>query len=673
MPQRDARGPRAAGVCCPDFICMLKLGAYPSQQRVLKSQCSDTDAPATFKVPSRVDTTSLPPEKMKAAGTLLTFGILFGGTLGGPWSAWMPQTIVAFEGTCVAIPCRFDYPDELRPSAVHGIWYFNSPYPRNYPPVVYKSRTSIVHESFQGRTRLLGDLQARNCTLQLGRLSPELAGKYFFRGDLGGYNQYTYSEHSNLEIINKPTIVPPAAVVVGTEAELRCVVPDNCPTMKPVVSWLHHEVLEEQAVFGQLEEESGTWSQVSLLKFRPSRENDGHELGCQVTYPNTTFLFEAFATLDVKYVPRILQVNSSLEITEGSHVVLACVVDSNPLALLAWFKEEAVLREEPSTNLTLELDNVTHAHDGIYTCSSHGGARSQDSWFWLCGSLADAPRKPSVNSSVVAVEGEPVTILCTTESNPEPIITIFKEKQIVATVVYESELLLEIPAVTHEDDGEYWCVAENQYGQRGSAFNLTVEFAPIILVESKCTAARDTVQCVCAVLANPEPVISFELPTRNVTVNETDQEFVYSQKTGYTVTSILTLRGEPDSQLFIVCSARNLYGTKNQQLQFHHSIWGISHELILIKDGWKNVNENSSFVQLEHPPMAYSGEYRPPAALDKSEYERRLASDKHLLNKPEGSLDLNVDYANIDFTKLATKDSYTLTEELAEYAEIRVK
>lgn len=40
--------------------------------------------------------------------------------------------------------------------------------------------------------------------------------------------------------------------------------------------------------------------------------------------------------------------------------------------------------------------------------------------------------------------------------------------------------------------------------------------------------------------------------------------------------------------------------------------------------------------------------------------------DKRLLNKRE-------DYANIDFTKLSTKDSYTLTEELAEYAEIRVK
>ncbi|XP_075763344.1 myelin-associated glycoprotein isoform X2 [Pelodiscus sinensis] len=579
---------------------------------------------------------------MKAAGALLAFGVLFGGAQGGPWSAWMPQTITAFEGTCVAIPCRFDYPDELRPSAVHGIWYFNSPYPRNYPPVVYKSRTSIVHESFQGRTRLLGDLQAHNCTLQLSRLSPELTGKYFFRGDLGGYNQYTYSEHSNLEIVNKPVIVPPEEVVAETEVELRCVVPDNCPTMKPVVTWLYHEGLEGQEVFGQLEEEGGTWNQVSLLKFRPSRENDRQELGCQVTYPNTTFLFEAFATLDVKYVPRILQVNSSLELTEGSQVVLTCVVDSSPLALLAWFREEVVLREEPATNLTLELHNVTHEQDGIYTCVAENlyGRVNRS----LALTVMYAPRKPLVNSSVVAVEGEPVTIVCTTESNPEPIITIFKEKQIVATVVYESELLLEIPAVSHEDDGEYWCVAENQYGQRSSAFNLTVEFAPIILVESKCTAARDTVQCICAVLANPEPVISFELPTRNVTVNETDQEFVYSQKTGYTVTSILTLRGEPDSQLFIVCSARNLYGTKNQQLQFHHTnnlMWAkvgpvgavVAFAILIAGVCYvsqtrkkKNVNENSSFVQLENPPVAYSGGYRPP---DKSESKEICSLESH--------------------------------------------
>ena len=97
----------------------------------------------------------------------------------------------------------FAFPSELRPAVVHGVWYFNSPYPKNYPPVVFKSRTQVVHESFQGRSRLLGDLGLRNCTLLLSNLSPELGGKYYFRGDLGGYNQYTFSEHSVLDIISE--------------------------------------------------------------------------------------------------------------------------------------------------------------------------------------------------------------------------------------------------------------------------------------------------------------------------------------------------------------------------------------------------------------------------------------------------------------------------------------
>ena len=113
---------------------------------------------------------------------------------------------------------------------------------------------------------------------------------------------------------------------------------------------------------------------------------------------------------------------------------------------------------------------------------SHLGVRvgwqKRPPWLLTTGPLScplDAPWKPTVNGTVVAVEGETVSILCSTQSNPDPILTIFKEKQILATVIYESELQLELPAVTPEDDGEYWCVAENQYGQRATAFNLSVE------------------------------------------------------------------------------------------------------------------------------------------------------------------------------------------------------
>ncbi|XP_053123736.1 myelin-associated glycoprotein-like isoform X2 [Hemicordylus capensis] len=573
------------------------------------------------------------------------FWMLLEGVLAGPWSAWMPSEISAFEGTCVVIPCRFSYPDELRPSAVHGIWYFNSPYPKNYPPVVYKSRTNIVHESYMGRTRLLGDLIFRNCTLQISRLSPELTGKYYFRGDLGGYNQYTYPEHSNLKIINKPTIVTPQEVVEGSEVEVSCVVPDNCPEMKPIVSWMNHDDLAENSVYGQVKENGSTWALVSMLKFLPSRENNGREVGCKVTYANTTFEFDGFTTLDIKYMPRITQVNSSVEVIQGTDVVLVCSVDSNPMAVISWLREEDVLHEDVGGNLTLHLDNITYLEDGIYTCVAeniHGKENHS-----LALAVMYAPWKPVVNVSVVAVEGEPVSILCSSQSNPEPTITIYKDKKAVTMGVYQNQVTLEFASVSHEDDGEYCCIAENQFGQRSTAFNLTVEFPPIILQESKCTAARDTVQCICAAKSNPESVITFELPTRNVTVNETDREFVYSQKNGYTITSILTLRGEVDSQLYIVCSARNLYGTKNQQLQFHHSnslMWAkvgpvgavVAFAILIAVVCYvsqtrkkKNMNESSSFMQTENPPVVFSGDYRTPGNLEKSESKEICSLQSH--------------------------------------------
>ncbi|XP_049974936.1 myelin-associated glycoprotein isoform X2 [Alexandromys fortis] len=579
--------------------------------------------------------------------TLPLFWIMISASRGGHWGAWMPSSISAFEGTCVSIPCRFDFPDELRPAVVHGVWYFNSPYPKNYPPVVFKSRTQVVHESFQGRSRLLGDLGLRNCTLLLSTLSPELGGKYYFRGDLGGYNQYTFSEHSVLDIINTPNIVVPPEVVAGSEVE------------------------------------------VSLLHFVPTREANGHRLGCQAAFPNTTLQFEGYASLDVKYPPVIVEMNSSVEAIEGSHVSLLCGADSNPLPLLTWMRDGMVLREAVADSLYLDLEEVTPGEDGVYACLAENAYGQDNRTVEL--SVMYAPWKPTVNGTVVAVEGETVSILCSTQSNPDPILTIFKEKQILATVIYESQLQLELPAVTPEDDGEYWCVAENQYGQTATAFNLSVEFAPIILLESHCAAARDTVQCLCVVKSNPEPSVAFELPSRNVTVNETEREFVYSERSGLLLTSILTLRGQAQAPPRVICTSRNLYGTQSLELPFqgaHRLMWAkigpvgavVAFAILIAIVCYitqtrrkKNVTENPSFSAGDNPHVLYTPEFRISGAPDKYESKRRLGSGRRLLGLRGEPPELDLSYSHSDLGKQPTKDSYTLTEELAEYAEIRVK
>lgn len=120
------------------------------------------------------------------------------------WNVWVPRDISAMTNSCVVIPCTFMYPAGVRPyRGIHGIWYFGQPYPQLFPPVVFKTRTDVVHESYKGRTKLLGDLHQRNCTLLINNIGTEHSGRYYFRADLGGANMYTYPDFAELKVLGR--------------------------------------------------------------------------------------------------------------------------------------------------------------------------------------------------------------------------------------------------------------------------------------------------------------------------------------------------------------------------------------------------------------------------------------------------------------------------------------
>ncbi|XP_067173560.1 LOW QUALITY PROTEIN: Schwann cell myelin protein-like [Apteryx mantelli] len=485
----------------------------------------------------------------------------------------MPPTIAGLEGTCVLLPCRFDYPEELRPAAVHGLWYFGNPYPKSYPPVVARSRPGgPVHESFEGRARLLGAPRARDCSLLLTGLSPELAGRYYFRGDLGGYNQYTFSEHATLEVTAEPSLELPEELVAGQEAEATCRVPDNCPGLGPALAWAGAEELPEAAAAPArpLEAPGGSRSLVARLRFRPRPGDGGRRLACRLAYANASLAAEAAVALDVQYPPEVEAVAGPAEAVEGAAVELACAARGRPPPLLAWLRGGRVLREAAGERLALPLPRVAPAHGGAYVCVAENRHGRHNRSLEL--RVRYPPRAPVVNGSAVVAAGEPVTVACSAESDPAPIVRVLKGGRVVAAAVYEPRVALELAAARPEDAGEYLCLAENQYGQQGTAFNVTVEFAPVVLPESRCTAGREAVQCVCAVAASPPAAVAFELPSRNATVGPGAAAFAFAPepRAGTTVTALLTLRGALEPRLAVLCAARNARGTAARQLRFHH-------------------------------------------------------------------------------------------------------
>ncbi|XP_077453958.1 myelin-associated glycoprotein isoform X2 [Stigmatopora argus] len=490
------------------------------------------------------------------------------------WRVWLTESVSAFSATCAVIPCSFAYPPSITPSpgGIHGVWYYGAPFQNSYPPVVLKTRTDVFHESFAGRTKLLGDLQRANCTLLIDDIGSQHAGKYFFRADLGGAKAYSFRESTELKVLEQPDVDVPEDIVSDESLTLTCRAPDNCPGMTPEIQWMYTDFLPDPEFVLDVEEEDNTVVLSRSLVFTPSPVHNGQLLGCRVFYPNTSLVYERLVTLDVKYAPRSVWVNVSSEVMEGSSVTLHCEVDSNPPPRISWKLGEREVLWDTATNLSLTIDEATPEEEGVYTCVGENAYGAMNTSLYLA--VKYPPREPSLNDSVTMVEGASFTLHCSSQGSPPPTLTWLKDGEVVGTVTADELSVLEIEDVAPQDEGQYRCMAENEYGWTSGTLNVTVEYAPVLLEESKCTVVREGVQCVCVGAGNPEPTVEFFLPDSNITVNETDRRYkFYTHTDGQRTTGMIKLKekGERGDDgvpaVNVRCKISNVYGSQNVALE----------------------------------------------------------------------------------------------------------
>ncbi|XP_066575225.1 myelin-associated glycoprotein isoform X3 [Amia ocellicauda] len=578
---------------------------------------------------------------------LLPILLVFKGTW-AQWNVWMPRDISTMTNSCVVIPCTFMYPSGVRPyRGIHGIWYFGQPYPQFFPPVVFKSRTDIVHESYKGRTKLLGDLQQRNCTLQINNIGIEHSGRYYFRADLGGTNIFTYPDFSEVKVLDQPIIELPEEIISNQSLEVTCYAPDNCPDMSPEVNWMNTEYLPNLQFSSEYLVESTTAVMSTTITFTPTHKHNGKLLGCKVQYPNTTYIYERIIALDVKYAPRAVEVNVSTDVMEGSMVILHCLVDSNPPSRISWVMLDTELQAETSLNSSLVIESIESGQEGVYTCVADNGYGTMNRSLYLA--VKYPPREPLVNESSTVVEGSNLHLHCRTQGNPVPTLTWLKDGNLVGNIIAEEHSVLEIEDITYEGDGEYRCLAENEHGRASSVINITVEFAPVFLLESKCMAVREGIQCVCVASGNPEPAIEFHLPDLNVTINETESRFnYYTHSDGYVATSMIKLKDKPASGLNVLCTMTNIYGTETVRLELQQerkyilaviigTIGGVAVIGFIIAAvryiSRKNQKENANpgqdlTLKLESPALFYSAVKKEKPSLRKKVLKTELLGTK---------------------------------------------
>ncbi|XP_067298679.1 B-cell receptor CD22-like [Pseudorasbora parva] len=179
---------------------------------------------------------------------------------------------------------------------------------------------------------------------------------------------------------------------------------------------------------------------------------------------------------------------SASEIVEGDLVTLNCNSDAKPQAENNWYKGELIV----GSGGVYSISNIRSDGSGEYKCRSRNKYGEKDSHAVKINVMY-APRDVVVtlNSSGVIVEGDSVTLSCSSDSNPPAVnFSWFKEDQTSAVGSGQS---FSISSFSSSFSGRFYCEAQNKYGsQRSASVSLSVnaeDIKPLITVPVGITAA----------------------------------------------------------------------------------------------------------------------------------------------------------------------------------------
>ncbi|XP_029929258.1 myelin-associated glycoprotein isoform X2 [Myripristis murdjan] len=273
----------------------------------------------------------------------------------------MPSSVAGLIGSCVVIPCSFNYPEhENKVTKFTGIWTERTGH------IIYHPVQSKVMQQYRDRTVLLGDLSKKDCSLKIDPIQSSDTGTFHFRIEMEGYEKYSYKQS---EVSISLTSVPEAATInvkedveQGETVSASCSAFHSCPTNSPVFIWSHSGKMHVQSK-GL---DNGQWQVTSSLTFHPTRADHSKPLECTVTYQGGQQM-NSSKILNVKYAPVNVKVVHKPSVREGDTVQLRCSSDANPAThSYQWHSDSGELL---ARGQLYTLPNVSR-HTGALYCTA---------------------------------------------------------------------------------------------------------------------------------------------------------------------------------------------------------------------------------------------------------------------------------------------------------------
>ncbi|XP_016307654.1 myelin-associated glycoprotein-like [Sinocyclocheilus anshuiensis] len=475
---------------------------------------------------------------MKMMETLVAF-LLTGSLIQGVFCGFnisLPKKVEALNGSCVFIPCTFDINQQLEnylTDSAKRMWFKDG-------------RSTAVFDSSRPNNGLLkgeifGTATEKNCTTRFDNVDQSHDGSYYFRLEANGVLKYNYKEptYSQVQITvlgspPKPTlsIFPDQQETTeGSSVSLRCSTKIFCPSRPPSLTWSSSLI---ESVTGQ-QYQSQT-ELISDLNFTVSHRHHRVTFNCTATHqlqqPSTTLRSRM---LRVQYAPKNTSVrinpaglnkcfiklpasetyapkNTSLSafpsssVMEGNPVTLICSSDANPAVNYTWYRDTERPLNPVQTGSNLTIKNTDPTHSGRYYCTAENKHGTQNSSVLL--DVQYAPKNTSLSAfpSSSVMEGNPVTLICSSDANPAVNYTWYRDAERPLNPVQTGpNLTINNTEPTHS--GRYYCRAENKHGTQRTSALLDVQYAPkntsLSAFPSSSVMEGEPVTLICSSDANP--------------------------------------------------------------------------------------------------------------------------------------------------------------------------